>query len=375
MRDQSTNLDLYLDNAISTPQRQYLEEKSGVVYVKRLLHKLQRRDRCLQCLNSVRPHEIIRLNQMFYLISDRLPEILSFHIGLASRLNSQNYSDYKAHNIYNSLAECSLLMQEAGLMYYSRRGGVDGLSLLDDLRASIKGELALLSTLVNVQKPRLYHIIENLTIKNNHSSTQAFFPLRAEDLKRRLAERLMLIGCSRQLNLKLTGLHHQTINTIYANSPCKIPAQRLARGKQHQLMYHQTKSLFTMFLLEMYTLSSNILHNRHHTLMPLAYKPREELNAAIACGAYECARFIYTYSFMHAWSEDKSYDYMPYFDEFVKILEEYLEGSAVAVACARCHTPYLFFKTRSGDSDFNKSESKKLCCPKCNTHAEYLLCE
>ncbi len=372
MLNKSNNLSFYLDRSISDLEPLSPQTTKNV---NKLLQSLQKRDRCIQNLNTIKPKDIIHINQLFYIFSDRLPEILSFHIGLSSRLNPSLFNDYNAHEVRHSLEECSLLMQESGLMYYAQKSHVDSNNLLIDLREMLKDEDSLLKTLVNVQRSHLYHIIENLTLVNNHSSTQDYFPLRHEDLKRRLSERLMCVGCSRQLNLKLTGLHHHTVNTIYETSPIKTPYAYLARGKQHKIMFNRSKNMFIMFMIEMYTLSSNILHNRLSGSMPLTYKPREELNAALACGAYDCANFIYKYSKMHKWNNGNISEIMPYFDEFIKILEEYLEGVAVPVACAKCHTPYLFFKQKASDLDFINGESKKLSCPNCNTHAEYLLYE
>ncbi len=370
MLNKSNNLGFYLDRTVSD-----LEPLSTqtIKNIDRLLQSLQKRDRCIQSLNGIKPKDIVHVNQLFYIFSKKLPEILSFHIGLSSRLNPNLFADYKAHEVSHSLEECSFLMQESGLMYYSLKSHIDSNNLLAALKTMLKDENSLLKTLINVQNSYLYHIIENLTLINNHSSTQDYFPFRHDDLKRRLAEKLMCIGCSQQLNLKLTGLHHHTIHTIYETSPIKAPFAYLARGKQHKIMFNRSKNMFIMFMLEMYTLSSNILHNRLSGNMPLTYKPREDLNASLACGAYSCASFIYKYSKMNKWKTSNISEVMPYFDEFVKILEEYLEGMAVPVACAKCHTPYLFFKQKASDLDFIYGESKKISCPNCNTHAEYLL--
>ncbi len=365
-------LDFFVDKANQIPSSHNASEKEFLTLAKHLLQSLERRDLCLKSLSTVKSSEILGLNQVFYLFAKKIPKTLSFHIALSARIHEEDLSLLKNNE---ELEDNSILMQESELLYISRKSGIDSLNLINDFKKMIQNEDMLLSTLINVQKPDLYKIIESSTEEFSKRESPEHFPLHKDDLNRRLSERLMMTGCSRQLNLKFTGLHHHTINNIYAKCPHEIPEQRLARGKQHQIMLDHTKNLFVMFMLEMYSLSFDILNHKLNHKTPLLNKPQALLDPALACGAYNSAKLLFKYSQMRLWHDDEENASLPYFDEFVKILEEYLQGSAIAVACARCHTPYLFFKAAPNDLEFIRGESKHLNCPLCATHAEYIIDE
>ncbi len=321
---------------------------------------------------NIHLEEIQNLSKLYYIISSLIPEILSFHIGLSQRLEIENSrKDLKLDDAIDNKIRPLIF---SSLSAFAFENNIDECICINQFRIMASKPQSLLSNLINIKQTLIYKSILQSTILCHQNRVNFYFPLRDDDLKRRLCEEMMLLGCSVRLNSKLSGMHHTTVSQAYVNNKVEVPVQRIHHLDSCQVMHDNFKSQFTMFMIELYMLCFNIAMNKAEQKNPLESSlVNSKLLPSLAVGSYTAAKEFVCNWRTYLWSKHNYQDFLPNFDEYIYILKEIIEGVAVPVACARCHTPYLFFKKSAQENSFIFKECKKINCPQCLSHCEYII--
>lgn len=337
------------------------------------LHELNiRHENTTRYTANIRFEEIQNLSKLYYLISSLIPEILSFHIGLSQRLEvKKTFRESKLNEVIDKQI---FPLHFSNLSAYAFQNNIDECIFINQFRVMASRPQSLLSNLINVKHPLIYKSILHSTALCHQNKVDFYFPIRDDDLKRRLCEEMMNLGCSVRLNSKLSGMHHTTVSQAYLNNSVEVPVQRIHHFDSCQVMLNNIKNQLTMFMIELYILSYKIALNKLDLDSPLESSiMNSKLLPSLAVGSYTATKELLCNWRTSLWNKKNYQDFIPNFDEYIYILNEMIAGIAIPVACARCHTPYLFFKKNAKENNFIFKECKKLNCPQCLSHCEYII--